>query len=265
MTSKTRTAAAALGATALAVAPATIIAATYVVHPGDNLTAIALRHGTTVNALAQANDLRNPNALQVGQLLQIPDNTLGQPGYVPSTADVEIHTVTTGETLFRIAREYGADPTALARFNGIGVNAPLHVGAQLHVPGRVARMNALLTHTAQQVGLDPTLMRAVAWNESGWQQDVVSPTGAVGLMQIEPYTGEWVSQYLAGRSLDIHIAADNALAGALLLHHLMLVHNNDVDATLAAYYQGDSSIAHHGLYDDTRRYQHVVQSLVRTG
>ncbi len=43
---------------------------------------------------------------------------------------------------------------------------------------------------------------AVAWVELGWQQDVASATGAVGLMQLEPYSGEWVSQYLAHRTLD---------------------------------------------------------------
>ena len=47
MPSRTRLAAAAMGATAAAV-PAGVIASTYVVHPGDTLSAIALRHGTTV-------------------------------------------------------------------------------------------------------------------------------------------------------------------------------------------------------------------------
>jgi hypothetical protein len=48
----------------------------------------------------------------------------------------------------------------------------------------------------------------------------------------------------------------------LLLKHLHGVHNGDVSAALAAYYQGDGSIARHGLYDDTRRYQRVVTDLV---
>jgi soluble lytic murein transglycosylase-like protein len=99
--------------------------------------------------------------------------------------------------------------------------------------------------------------------ESGWQQGVISPTGAVGLMQVEPYTGEWVSRYLAGRILNLRVAADNVLAGALLLHHLLVVHNGDVDAALAAYYQGDASIGRNGLYDDTRRYQKVVTDLMK--
>jgi soluble lytic murein transglycosylase-like protein len=167
-----------------------------------------------------------------------------------------------GDTLISIARRYGVDLTALARTNGLNVNAPLHVGVVLHVPGRIARVNALLVHTADQVGVPPRLVRAVAWMESGWQQGVVSPTGAIGLMQVEPYTGEWVSRYLAGRTLNLRIASDNVLAGTLLLHHLLAVHGGDVEAALAAYYQGDASIRKHGLYDDTRRYQQVVTDLM---
>jgi LysM repeat protein len=251
-----------LGAGAVAALPSSVIASTYVVHPGDTLSEIALRHGTTVSALVEANKLADPNLIRIGQLLHIPDAQLGTPGYTVGTADSETYTVVHGDTLISIARRYGVDLTALARTNGLNVNTPLHVGVVLHVPGRIARVNALLIHVAGQVGVDPKLVKAVAWMESGWQQGVVSPTGAIGIMQVEPYTGEWVSKYLAGRTLNLRVAADNVLAGTLLLHHLLQVHAGDVNAALAAYYQGDASITRHGLYDDTRRYQHVVTNLI---
>lgn len=262
MTSRSKLAAAAIGATAAAGAPAIVAATTYIVRPGDTLSEIAVRHGTTVQALVQANGITDANLIRVGQLLHIPDTSVGLPGYVSGHPDTETYTVRAGDGLFKIARAYGIDPTALARANGIGVNTLLARGAVLHIPGRLARANALLTHTAQEVGVDAKLVRAIAWMESGWQQGVVSPTGAVGIMQIEPYTGEWISRYLAGRTLDLHVAADNVLAGCLLLHHLLQIHAGDVDAALAAYYQGDTSIARHGLYDDTKQYQHVVGSLM---
>lgn len=44
----------------------------YVVQPGDTLTSIALRHGTTVRALMDANNLANPDIIFVGQVLLIP-------------------------------------------------------------------------------------------------------------------------------------------------------------------------------------------------
>lgn len=98
--------------------------------------------------------------------------------------------------------------------------------------------------------------------ESGWQQHVVSPTGAIGIMQVEPYTGEWVSQYLAHRKLDLNNATDNVTAGTLLLKHLLQIHHGDVARALAAYYQGDASIAQHGLFGDTVQYQRVVLALM---
>jgi LysM repeat protein len=264
MPSRTRLAAA-LGATAVAAMPVSVIASTYVVHPGDTLGEIALRHGTTVAALVEANRLADPNLIRIGQLLHIPDSRMGIPAYTTGAAEAETYTVVHGDTLMSIARRYGVDLTALARTNGLNVNAPLHIGVVLHVPGQVVRVNALLAHVANQVGVDPKLVKAVAWMESGWQQGVVSPTGAIGLMQVEPYTGEWVSKYLAGRTLNLRVAADNVLAGTLLLHHLLAVHNGDVAAALAAYYQGDASIGRHGLHDDTKRYQRVVTDLVKRG
>jgi LysM repeat protein len=254
--------AAALGATAAVAVPVSVAASSYVVRPGDTLSEIAVRHGTTIAELVNANEIANPQAITVGQMLQIPDSTLGLPLYTADENDTESYVVKPGEGLIPIARYFGVDATALARTNGIGVNENLEAGAVLHVPGQFARANALLVQVSDEVGIDSALVKAVAWMESGWQQNVVSPTGAVGMMQIEPFTGEWVSNYLAHRTLNIQVAGDNVTAGSLLLNHLLGVHNGDVAASLAAYYQGDGSIARHGLYDDTRRYQRVVMDLM---
>ena len=52
--------------------PAPPATQTYVVQPGDNLTKIAARFGTTVQAIAQANNIVNVNLIYVGQVLVIP-------------------------------------------------------------------------------------------------------------------------------------------------------------------------------------------------
>jgi LysM repeat protein len=262
MSTRPRVAAAALGATAAIAVPTAVAASTYVVRPGDTLTAIAALHGTTVRALVDANRLSDPNLIRVGQLLRIPDSRVALPGYTAGARDDDLYTVQPGEGLLAVARHWGVDPTALARANGIGVHAPLLRGTTLRIPGRLARVQALLTTIAEEAGVDPRLVRAVAWMESGWQQNVVSPTGAVGLMQIEPSTGEWISRYLAARPLDLQVARDNVVAGCLLLRHLLTIHGGDVTAALAAYYQGDSSIARHGLFADTRRYQGAIEALM---
>ncbi len=46
----------------------------YTVQSGDTLFSIAQRYGTTVQAIVDANDLSNPNALNIGDVLLIPQN-----------------------------------------------------------------------------------------------------------------------------------------------------------------------------------------------
>lgn len=45
---------------------------TYVVEPGDTLTQIAERFGTTVDALVEANGIEDPDLIQPGRELRIP-------------------------------------------------------------------------------------------------------------------------------------------------------------------------------------------------
>jgi LysM repeat protein len=82
---------------------------TYVVQPGDTLYSIARRFGTTVQAIAQANHIVNPNRIYVGQRLVI----YGTPGPVQPC----VHIVQRGETLTSIARRYGTTVWTLARMN----------------------------------------------------------------------------------------------------------------------------------------------------
>ncbi|HZB97429.1 MAG TPA: LysM peptidoglycan-binding domain-containing protein [Candidatus Sulfotelmatobacter sp.] len=263
MTQRTRRAAVGIGASAVAAIPTGVLAASYVVRPGDTLFGIAALHGTSARSLVDANKIANANHIGVGHVLSIPDAALKLPGYVHSALDTQRYVIQRGDTLYKISRAFDIEPGSLARANGLRLDGVLHPGTVLQVPGRLTRINSLLTNTAKSIGVEPKLVRAVAWEESSWQQHVVSPTGAIGLMQIEPYTGNWVSHYLAGRTLNLHDAADNVEAGALLLHHLLDVHSGDIGSALAGYYQGDSSIARHGLYQDTLRYQREVLSLMR--
>ncbi len=50
-------------------------AETYTIKPGDWLSKIAQRYGTTVEELAKANNIPNPDALEVGQVITIPQAT----------------------------------------------------------------------------------------------------------------------------------------------------------------------------------------------
>ncbi|MCB9484386.1 MAG: LysM peptidoglycan-binding domain-containing protein [Dehalococcoidia bacterium] len=51
---------------------ATTSSGTYEVQPGDSLFGIAIRHGVTLEALAEANGIDDPNHIRIGQVLVIP-------------------------------------------------------------------------------------------------------------------------------------------------------------------------------------------------
>ena len=53
------------------------VRAVYKVQPGDTLSSIAQHYGVTATVLAQANQLNNPNRLQIAQLLAIPQSETG--------------------------------------------------------------------------------------------------------------------------------------------------------------------------------------------
>jgi len=99
----------------------------YVVQPGDTLYSIARRFGTTVQAIAQANHIINPNRIYVGQRLMIH----GTPGPQPCTG---IHIVRRGETLTSIARRYGTTVWTLAQMNHLSNPNVLYAGQRLRVP-----------------------------------------------------------------------------------------------------------------------------------
>ena len=117
-------------------------AATYRVQPGDTLTAIAARFGTSLASLVSANNIPNPNLIYVGQELVIPDATGGGTGGTGGggTGDTGggtagSYTVQAGDTLSRIAARFGTSVSAIAAANGISNPNYIYVGQVLIIPG----------------------------------------------------------------------------------------------------------------------------------
>ena len=169
--------------------------ATYVVRSGDTLGAIAARFGTSVDALARANGIANPNHIVVGSRLRIP-----------------------------------------AGGGGSG-NGRAHVPAKLLAhPERLA-LRPHFVWWATYYGVPPDLVEALAWVESGWQRDVVSPTGAVGIGQLMPATVA-LAWKLTGVPLDPRKADDNIRMTTRFLRYLLDATGWVETSALAAYYQG---------------------------
>ena len=97
---------------------------TYIVQPGDTLSGIAARYGTTYQSLAAINGISNPDIIHVGQEIHID-------GSEP-TSD-EYYTIQPGDTLSGIASTYGTTWQWLAEINGIDTPDLIHPGTTIRV------------------------------------------------------------------------------------------------------------------------------------
>ena len=97
----------------------------YTVKSGDTLWLLALRYGTTVDAIKRLNGLAG-DILYIGQVLKIPDSTTA-PSYFE-------YTVKSGDTLWLLARRFGTTVDAIRTLNGLTSDI-LRIGQVLLIPG----------------------------------------------------------------------------------------------------------------------------------
>lgn len=212
----------------------------HTVKAGETLTSIAAAYGTTLDRLERANPKIRANVLLVGQQVALP----GVPKATPRRA-----------TAANTFAGYTYPPATVRAAEANRARL-----ARRHVPTRT-QSAALIRKIASRHGVDPKLALAVAYNESGWNQRMVSVGNAIGTMQVIPLSGEWASQ-LAGRRLDLLDAEDNITAGVVILRALQAAASSREEA-VAAYYQGLKSVRANGMYDDTKGYVRTVLALYK--
>jgi LysM repeat protein len=193
---------------AAASAPSTGTTITYVVRPGDTLTAIAAKHKTTVRALANANDLESENLVLEGAKLRLPASVAAGPAEELSRSTVRGH----------------------------------------------------IDKWAARYGIPVSLARALAWQESGFQTNITSATGAWGPLQIMPATWSFVETVLLGRTVP-RTGEGGVEVGMALLSHLLKRFNGDQRLALGAWYQGERAVREHGLYKETKQFVANVLAL----
>jgi LysM repeat protein len=104
---------------------------THVVQPGETLFRIALRYGTTVEAIARANNLINPDFIVPGQRLVIP---VSAPAAGTPTGGERVYIVQPGDNLFRIGLKFNMLWTVIAARNGITNPNAIYPGQRLIIP-----------------------------------------------------------------------------------------------------------------------------------
>jgi peptidoglycan hydrolase-like protein with peptidoglycan-binding domain len=181
-----------------------------------------------------------------------------------------VHRVAEGESFFSIAQRYHVSPWQLARVNGLRLTRVIVPGQRLRLPaGARAKgtstlgrgsIRAEIDHWSAVYRVDPQLARALAWMESGFQQDVVSSVGAIGVMQLLPETWEWVDVILLGHATPRN-ASGNVQAGVRYLRWQLDEFGGNRRLALAGYYQGARAVRERGLFDDTKQYVSVILQL----
>jgi hypothetical protein len=232
---------------------------TYVVRPGDSLWAISRANGLSVSQLAAANSMNENDLLLIGRQLQIPSNVPSTSG--PSTSGPS----TSGAQSAPSASASGpaaANPwTFCSTFTPQG--GPWGVLPDLlqQSPDRLA-LQPLFMKWADNYNVSLPLLEAIAWQESGWQQGVVSSVGAVGAGQLMPGTASFISGTLIGMPLNINSVSDNIRMAAAFLAYLAGVEGNNRCATIAAYYEGPVNLGHYGVFPDSQAYVASVEALL---
>ncbi|MFN2629906.1 MAG: peptidoglycan-binding protein [Gaiellaceae bacterium] len=186
----------------------------------------------------------------------------------------KLYIVRAGDSLAAIARRHLTTVAVLARLNRLNPAKLILIGARLQLPAPRSRraaapvsvatdaavVRASLGRWASHFGIDPSLARALAWMESGYQQRVVSSVGAMGVMQLLPSTWNYVETVLIGHPVD-HSADGNVEAGLAYLDHLLKAFGGNEKLALAAWYQGEAAVRADGLYPETRTFVANVLAL----
>lgn len=202
-----------------------------VVARGETLSEVANRLGVSVSDLARANRIANPNRVRAGRRLVVPGRGAPTPA---------------AKTVGRPRRNDKA-----------GLRLPDELRAQ---PARLA-LAPRFDAAARDHGVPADLLKAVAWQESGWQNHKVSSTKALGIGQLMPDTVTFVNERLTERPLDPRRPEHNIVMTARFLRYLLDQTGGNTPMAVAAYYQGLASVRRDGPLRVTDQYVANVLAL----
>ena len=107
-----------------------------------------------------------------------------------------------------------------------------------------------IADAARVYAVDPRLLEAVAWRESRFRADALSPKGAQGVMQLMPATARILG-------VDAGDLRQNVRGGAAYLSEMLGRFGGDVTKSLAAYNAGPGAVERFGgvpPFAETRAY-----------
>jgi LysM repeat protein len=108
----------------------------HTVRAGESLGLIAQAHNTSLSALMAINRITNPDIIQPGQELVIPNPAQAQraPEIGPARSGFYYHDVRPGETLSQLAAQYNTTPQAIVRYNNLPNIETIFSGLEVRIP-----------------------------------------------------------------------------------------------------------------------------------
>jgi LysM repeat protein/beta-lactamase class A len=272
----------------------------HVVKPGETLSGIAVQYGLTVDQLASLNGITDADHLTEGQTLKLPATTAASSSTASTTTTsapastaqsagrASEYVVQSGDTLGGIARAMGVTLKALMDANGLTDPDRLSIGQKLSVPAGASAASASTTtastastgsssasqstatideatstldRLAQQYGVDASLLRALAWIDSGGKPRKLDAPGATGYLQVTDKTFEFIQQTLVKRTLDRDVPGDNLEAGVAYVASMLKWGAGDEAKGLAGFIQGPGSVNENGVRPATDQQVKRIQAL----
>lgn len=120
----------------------------------------------------------------------------------------------------------------------------------------------IFIEASRKYGVSYDLLTAMAQQESGFDADAVSRSGAMGIMQIMPETAKELG---LAHPFD---AYENIMAGAKYISQKLKEFNGNVDKALAAYNAGSSVVKRYGgvpPYGETQSYVRNIKAIMKRG
>ncbi len=123
-------------------------------------------------------------------------------------------------------------------------------------------LDSIFKEAADKYGVSERLLKAIAYTESGFQSNITSSSGAMGIMQLMPSTAS------AYGVADPYDAYQNIMGGAAVLKDLLNMFQGNQSLAIAGYNAGCGNVKKYGgipPFTETQNYVAKVTSLMQTG